>query len=286
MTHVAGRPRRGVAKAWLLPLLVLVAILGLTAIGLLSRSILIDFVAWWPVWLFFILATVLSRGRRWGRVRVSALVAVLWVIVLGVFLVGHLRGWDVMPSASNRLVGPTPDAASTVALSARVEGDLDVGSTSSGFLYTVDPVRRGGSVAAPEATEQIQGTSISVRLEEGLDPGLYTFAGWDMTLYEGPTWNLSLAGRIDADLTRLRLTGLQLEGEGSVTLGSAVSSIVINVSGSFVISVPEGVPVRVAGDAVVPSDWVENDQGHASPVEGDGWVISVAQSAVVTVVDR
>lgn len=283
MTHVAGRSRRGIAKAWILPVLALVLILALTAIGVFSRSIVIDLVAWWPVWLLLVVATFLARGRRWGRIRLGGLVAVLGVMVLALFTTGHVLGWQAMPSASPLLVGPSANAASTVALSARIQGALDVHAVDSGFLYTVGPVRRGGDVGPPEAVEQVQGTNLTVRLSQVDDPGPYTFAGWDVALHQGPTWNLSLGGRIDGDLSLLRLIGLQLDGAGSVRLGTATESVVVNVSGEFTISIPTGAPVRVVGEANVPTDWAATSQGFDSPVPGDGWVISVAEGASLTV---
>jgi hypothetical protein len=286
MTHVAGSSRRGIPKAWILPLLAVVLILGGIALDLFSRSIVIDFAAWWPVWALLLVLTLVLRGRRWGKVRLSALVPILWVVALGVFVTGHVQGWQAMPSASVQLIGPSPEAGSNVALSADIEGALEVGSGESGFLYEVEPVRRGGEVGTPEATEQVQGTNISVRLQPVADPGPYTFAGWLLDLHESPEWNLSLGGSIDADLSRLRLTGLQLNGEGQVALGKTAGSVVVNVNGAFRIAVPAATPVRVVGDAVVPDSWVESAEGWASPTPGNGWVISVAEGTSLTVSDQ
>jgi hypothetical protein len=47
MTHIAGGSRRGVPKVWVLPVLALIAILVAISLGLLSRSVLIDVIAWW-----------------------------------------------------------------------------------------------------------------------------------------------------------------------------------------------------------------------------------------------
>ncbi len=283
MTHVAAGSRRGIPKAWLLPLLAVVSILVAVYFDLVSRSIAIDFLAWWPVWVLLLLATILARGRRWRRVRLSGLMPILWVAALGIFALGHVLGWQLMPSASNRLIGPSPDAGSNVALSAHIDGVLDVGSGESGFLYAVEPVRRGGDVGTPEAVEQVQGTNIAVRLESVEDPGLYTFAGWALDLHDAPTWNLSLGGEMEANLAGLRLSGLQVNGEGKVSLGSVSESVVVNVSGHFDITVQQGVPVRVIGDATVPEGWLENAQGATSPTPGDGWVISVGEGSSLTV---
>jgi hypothetical protein len=285
MTHVAAGSRRGIPKAWLLPPLGVVLILSATYAELLSRSIVIDFVAWWPVWALLVLLAILARGRRWGRVRLSGWVPVLVVLALALFLTGHIRGWEAMPSTSNQLNGPGAGSASTAALSAHVDGVLEIGTGQSGFLYAAQPVRRGGDVGPPAATEQVQGTNLSVVLAPAEDPGLYTFAGWTIDLEEGPTWNLSLGGEVEADLSRLRLSALQVNGTGNLSLGTVSGSVVVNVSGAFVIEVPAAAPVRVIGAAVVPDDWLATTEGHTSPATGDGWVISVGDGSSLTVIE-
>jgi hypothetical protein len=286
MTHIAGGSRRGVPKVWVLPVLALIAILVAISLGLLSRSVLIDVIAWWPVWLVLVAIAFLARGRRWGRVRVSALVAILAVAVLGLFITGHILGWAVMPSAATGLNGPQAGSVSTGALSARIDGQLEVGSGQSGFLYAVAPVRRGGEIGSPLGNEQLQGPNIAVTLEPSPDPGLYTFAGWVLDLDEAPMWSLSLAGEIEADLTRLQLSSLQLDGEGSAALGAAVEDIVVTVSGVFEISLPSGAPARVVGEATVPAGWAETNDGYQSPTPGAGWVISVGEGSSLTVTDH
>jgi hypothetical protein len=283
MTHRAVGSRRGVPKAWLLPLLAIALVVGATYAGLLSRSIAVDFVAWWPVWVVLIVLGILTRGRRWGKIRLSGLVPVVFFAFIGLFVYGHLQGWEVMPSASNRLIGPAPAAATSVALSAHVEGILEIDSGGSGFLYAVEAVRRGGEIGPPAAVEQVQGTSIAVVIEPAEDPGLYTFAGWILDLDEGPEWNLSLGGEITADLSRLRVTALQVNGEGHLILGAAVESVVVNISGVFDVVVPSEVAVRVVGEAVVPEGWIESGEGFASPTPGNGWVISVGEGSSLTV---
>jgi hypothetical protein len=283
MTHRAAGPRRGVPRVWILPVLALVVILVAISLGFLSRSVLLDLLAWWPVWLVLLGLALLSRGRRWGRLRPSALVAVLAILALGAFLTGHVRGWPLMPSSTIGLNGPQAGSVVTGALSARIEGPLEVGSGESGFLYAVDPIRMGGDIGPPVATEQLQGPNISVALEPSPDPGLYTFAGWALDLDEAPTWSLSLAGEIEADLSRLTLSSLQVDGGGAVSLGAATASTVVTVSGAFEITLPPGSPARVVGDAIVPSGWTASDDGFESPATGEGWVISVGEGSTLTV---
>ena len=283
MTHRAAGSRRGVPRVWILPVLALVLILIAISLGFLSRSVLLDLLAWWPVWLVLLGLALWSRGRRWGRVRPSALVAILSVLALGAFLTGHVRGWTTMPSAQVGLNGPQAGSVVTGALSARIEGPIEVGSGRTGLLYAVEPIRRGGDVGPAVATEQLQGPNISVALTPSPDPGLYTFAGWSLDLDEAPTWSLSLAGELEADLTRLRLSSLQIDGEGSVSLGPPTANTVVTVSGAFFVTLPAGTPARVVGEAVVPAGWIPGDDGFASPTPGDGWVISVGEGSSLTV---
>jgi hypothetical protein len=266
-----------------LPVLALVLILVAISLGFLSRSVLLDLLAWWPVWLVLIVLALLSRGRRWGRLRPSALLAILSILALGAFLIGHVRAWPVMPSATIGLNGPQAGSVVTGALSARIDGPLEVGSGESGVLYAVDLIRMGGDIGPPVATEQLQGPNISVALEPSSDPGLYTFAGWALDLDEAPTWSLSLAGEIEADLSRLTLSSLQVDGGGSVFLGAAAATTVVTVSGDFDLILPSGVPARVVGDATVPAGWTASQDGYESPTPGEGWVISVGEGSSLTV---
>jgi hypothetical protein len=267
-----------------LPVLASTLLLVAVFLGYLSRSVVHDLVAWWPVWLALVVLVALARGRRWGRVRVSALVPIVWLGVVSLFVAGHILGWAAMPSASTDLNGPQGGSVATGALSARISGVLRVGSGQSEFLYAVEPLRSGGDIGPPVAVEQLQGANIAVVLDDAPDPGLYTYAGWEIDLDESPTWSLALGGDITADLSELRLSSLQLDGEGSVELGQPTNSVVVTVAGDFELLVPSGVAARVVGQAAVPADWVEVDDGFQSPVPGMGWVISVGQETSLRVV--
>lgn len=285
MTRRNGGSRRAVPRAWVLPVLALVLLLVAVYLGVLSRSVVHDLIAWWPVWLVLLVLVLFARGRRWGRVRVSALVPIVWVTVFALFVSGHLLGWALMPSSSTDLNGPQAGSVATGALSARIDGSLRVGSGESGFLYAVEPLKRGGDIGPPVAVEQLQGANIAIDLDDSPDPGLYTFAGWAIDLDESPVWSLALGGEIQADLSRLVLSSLQLGGEGTATLGRVDSNVVVTVSGNFELILPGGVPARVVGQAVVPSGWAEVGDGFESPTPGPGWVISVGQDASLTVTE-
>ena len=67
MTHVAAKNGRGVPKAWLIPAALLALILLGIPLGLFSRAIVIDLLAWWPAWVILGLLAFFARGRRLGR---------------------------------------------------------------------------------------------------------------------------------------------------------------------------------------------------------------------------
>lgn len=286
MTHTASGSSPGVPRAWLLPTVVLFGILVGAVLGWLSRSVVIDFVAWWPVWLLVAGLTFLAGRRRWGKVRLSAVVPLVALAALGVFLACHILGWDAMPSSAASLVGPGSDSATTAALSARIEGRLKVGLGQSGYLYAVVPIRTGGDTGLPEAVERTQGASIAVVLEPVEDPGLYAFAGWSLELDAAPAWALSLGGVLSADLTALRVTELQLEGEGSVRLGTPMGETPVSVSGDYGIEVPSGSAVRVVGSAEVPEGWTETSDGWDSPAGAGGWVVSVTEGSTLAMTEH
>lgn len=281
MTHRAARPGRGIPRTWMLPLGALAALLGAVAGDLLSRSLVLDLVAWWPVWLVLVVGVVLARGRRLGRIRLSALVPLLVLAAVAALVIGHLQGWALMPSATARLVGP-PSESSGAAMVARVDGQLVVNSGDR-YLYQVYPVRLGGQVGIPGSTEQVEGDTISIELIPPADPGLYVFAGWELWLSPEPLWSLTLEGIVDADMSELQVGALQLAGEGTVILGPGSVGASVLVDGVFEMVVPFNSPVRVIGDARVPASWQQLDDGFRSPAGDEGWVITVAKGATVSV---
>lgn len=267
----------------MLPLGALSGLLGVVAADILSRSLLLDLIAWWPAWLALILLTLAVRGRRLGRIRVSGLVPLVVLAVLAALVAGHVQGWALMPSATPRLVGPVPETEGA-ALEARLDGLLVV-EAGGHHLYRVDPVRLGGRVGIPGAREQVGDEVTVVRLEAADDPGLYRFAGWEIRLSPETVWGLVLVGEVDADLSGLQVSDLVVGGEGRVVLGPAPDEAFVSVSGVFEVVVPAGQPTLVIGDAQVPGSWQGLDDGFRSPAEGEGWVITVEDAAVVRVIE-
>ncbi len=281
MTHRAAGSGRGAPRLWLLPIGILTGELAIAAAGILSRSLVLDLAAWWPVWLIFIVMAVLVRRWRVGRVRVAGLVPLLATAALLALLAGHIQGWPVMPSSSSWLIGPA-EGSPTASLTAQIDGTVRIASGGE-FLYQVEPVRLGGEIGIPEAIEQVQESSISVILQSPSDPGFYAFAGWNIVLSSSPTWALALQGEIDADLSGIQVTELQLSGDGVVRLGPVSQLTPATILGKFQLIVSEGVAVRVVGTAVVPETWQQLSDGWIGPTPGDGWVISVPTGSLLSV---
>jgi hypothetical protein len=282
MTHIAPRKRGG--RTWILPAATTLIIAGLVVFRVLSTSLVTDVVSWWSVWVVLVGLWLWARGRKLGAFRLGGLVSVAAVGVAALLVVGHIQGWAIMPSSAGLLNGSSDSGFTSAGLSARAPGGVLVVATgSSGTLYAAQPVRRGGDIAAPFAVERSQDADVSVVLSPSDDAGLFLWAGWRVSLSPLPAWTLTLEGNIDADLSGLVVENLQLLGTGSVRLGPVEHSTPLTVSGDFVIDVPGGIPVRVVGPAEIPSDWERTDAGAASPVDGQGWVISVADGTVVEI---
>jgi hypothetical protein len=282
MTHVAVGFGRGFPRTWIFPIAALTLILGVAATGRLSRSIVADFIAWWPVWVGIGILAYLFRDRKVGRFRVAGLIPLVALFFVGLFIWGHLAGWSLMPSASQRLVGPDATAYAEATLVARIDGRIDL-SGDSDFLYVVEPIREGGTIGIPGADEQVAGSEISVQLEPPADPGLYGYAGWNLDLSPSPIWDLDLSGSIDADLTGVALSGASLSGAGTLRLGTATRETSLSVTGPFQIVVPADAPVRVVGAATVPATWTLTGDGATSATPGEGWLITVRGEGSVSI---
>lgn len=283
MTHRAVGFGRGFPRAWLIPIGGLTILLGVAASGRLSRSIVADLIAWWPVWLALGITAFLLRDRKAGSFRLAGLVPLIALVFILIFVWGHLAGWSIMPSASQRLVGPEVGSITSATMDVAIDGRLQVSSDTE-FLYQVEPIKQGGGIGIPTATEHVDGEFVEVQLDAPETPGLYGYAGWDLRLSPTPVWDLGLDGAIDADLTEISLASLSLDGAGTVDLAPAVVETQVRVSGSYTISVPADAPVAVLGVAAVPSSWTLTAGGATSPAGSGGWVITVVGDASLTVV--
>lgn len=273
--------RHGVPALWAIPAGIVGGAVVAAFAGVLSRGVLLDIIAWWPVW--FVLGAVVhkARGRYIGMVRASGLVPLLGVVAAVVFLIAHVQGWALMPSASTRLVGPEPDFARS-SLVAQVDGWLRVDGDAS-FLYEAFPIRWGGPVSLPSAVEQTVEDTISVTMLPDERDAFQSFRGWDVSLSPAPLWELVLGGVVEADLTGLRITDLDLGGGGRIQLGPPLRATDIDVRGNYTLVFPANSAVRVVGEATVPPGWTQDSEGWSSPNAGAGWVVRVASGATVVV---
>jgi hypothetical protein len=285
MTRLAVGFGRGFPRVWLLPVGALTVVLGVAAAGRLSRSIVADLIAWWPVWLGIALAAYFLRNYKIRHFRVAGIIPLVALLFVGLFAWGHLAGWSVMPSASQRLVGPEPGGFTEAAIQAEINGVIEVDGGAQ-FLYLVEPVRSGGTIGIPGANEQVLGSAVAVLLSPPGDPGLYSYAGWDLSLNDAPRWSLILDGAIDADLSSLTVDDLSLAGGGVVRLGSADGETPVSVSGNFRIVVPPDTPARVTGLASVPASWTLDTGGAVAPTFGAGWTITIEGDSDVTIGER
>jgi hypothetical protein len=284
MTRLAVGFGRGFPRIWLIPIGVLTLVLGIAVSGRLSRSIVADLIAWWPVWVGIAIAAYLLRERTVGHFRVAGIVPLVALVLVGLFVWGHLVGWTVMPSASQRLVGPEVGGLTAASLRAEINGVIEV-EGGSDYLYQVEPVKRGGGFGIPGANEQLLNSAIAVALAPPADPGLYTYAGWDIRLSQELRWSLVLDGAVNADLTSVGVDALSLAGEGRVRLGAVDGETPIAVSGSFQLVVPADVPARVIGIASAPASWTRDANGAIAPTFGEGWVITVDPGADVVLAE-
>ena len=269
---------------WLLPLAALTGLLAAVATGFLSRSLVLDLIAWWPAWVAVLLFAFAVRNRRMGRLLLSGFAPLLALGGLATLTAAHLQGWPGLPSSEPRLVGPRAEGVETAEMHARVDGQLVVGRGDE-FVYVVGPVRRGGTVAIPDALEESSGSHTSVVLGPPRPPGFYGFAGWDLRLASGPVWSLDLEGDLRADLTGLALADVRCSGTGVLRLGPVSTPTTVTLSGDIELIVPVGTAVRIIGSAQVPSSWTALVDGWESPGGGDGWLVEVLEASTVKVTE-
>jgi len=272
--------------AWLMVAVIIVSIAAGVVGGILAPSVVLDTVSLWPlvVGAFFVAAALLPLRKR-GPARISAVLPLLLITMLGSSVVLHLTGWEQLPSSAGDLVGPRAAGVQDAELTLDLTGRLHV-TAGEGDLYAVQVARSGGSTGVPEALESNfeEGPSFIVLRE--VDGGRwFQTSGWDLSLAVGPNWSLVLASPdLRADLTGLQMRALTLGGDGSVTLPHPGDvDVAINVGGIYVIEVPAEIGVEVMGAAIVPGGWVETVDGYQSPFAGPSILITVADGAQVEI---
>jgi len=275
--------------AWILVVALLFAGTAGVLGGILSRSLVVDLIALWPLLVVAVAAGLITRMLRKDR-RAGAVLplAIFTALVLAAAL--HLGGWERLPSGAISLRGPAPaEMSDPTELIVQISGDLELEAEDSGVAYQVEPIPRGGRVGVPRATETAVDEAVSVEFEAVPDaPSWYRFSGWSIDLSPDVNWRLVLNGHMQADLTMLTISSAAIAGSGVVRLGAPPetgSSVII--AGDLEVIVPPGAPVLVSGQAQVPPDWEEDGDRHRSPNAGaDGnWTISVQGEAIPRIVE-
>jgi hypothetical protein len=252
--------------------------------SVLSPGLLLDAISLWPGLVPALIALLLIAFRKAWRRRAGAVPALLIITWLLLASAAHLSAWVALPSSSGELIGPANSAGIELATaSISPGGRLVVESSADDALYQVRFLRLGGPVGVPAATEVTGGTGLNISVSDRGTTRWFRYAGWRLLLRPETVWNLNLGGDVSGDLSALALGSLTLNGSGTVTLSAVTKSTPLAVLGSYVITLPAGAVASVSGEADVPEAWIETEDGFASGVEGEGWIISVAEEGSLRV---
>lgn len=255
---------------------------GLTAVALgvgvagnvVSRSIVLDAIALWPVVALALPALLI--GIRGGRRRALAPLMVLTWLLLTVGI--HLGGISGMPSTS-AAVAAEIDATTARLTVALPEASLDVESGP----FTVTPMPIGGTAGVP-VIERVAGSSaVALVVTDDRDRSVwFRYGGYRITLPTEVAWDLRVdAGGVDIDLRGLNVTGGRIEARtGRVRLGAPAGPSTLEVRGDLDVTVPPDVAVDVIGSTRVPEGWTTTEDGATAPVDGEGWTIRVTAGSV------
>ena len=140
--------------AWTMVGVVLVVIgLGVGA-GVLSKTLLLDVISFWPAFVVIalIFAALIPRLRK-GAPRLSAVLPLLLLTYLGVTVALHVARWDELPSTAADISGPLVEAVTDARIELDLPGELVVRPANQAELYKVLMLNRGGSTGAPTALE-------------------------------------------------------------------------------------------------------------------------------------
>lgn len=264
-----------VIAAFLVILLAVGIEVGVLA-DIISPSVWLDVIALWPIGAVGLVAAPIVwmvGDRRPRHLAIAGLSLFTW-LAIGFAL--HVSGSELLPVALTAVDGPEPGDA----VSAHLEIDLAAGRVDLAGAeigsYRVSPIRAGGVVGAPSVFEQSDGTDLRVVVVPREDAGMYVFRGWMVGLGPGLAWTLDVAApELSVDLTDVEVTTATLRSEASeIAIGPVSVASVMDLVGTHRVVVPEGTPVRLQGEGVVPDDWILLEGGGArSPVDGEGWLV-------------
>lgn len=266
---------------WLLFSMAGVAIAVAIGAGLLSKSLILDLVALWPIaGLGFILTVVAAvRGGLWRWP--PPLIWLAWLLtILGL----HLGAFGLLPSAVGDISPEIAvDEVGAATLTAGPVDALSVAFSDRSELISVKMRRLGGGVAPASATQLVGEGRAEIVLTQRDDPGFFEFEGWDIDLGIVSTWELTLrSSDLSLDTSGIRQASMTVEGAGSVRLAGVPEASVLEVNGEFEITVPAGIGVVLDGIAATPTDWMTTGRGSTAP--GDlVWTVIVADGSNVSV---
>lgn len=272
--------------AWLMVAVAIVSIAAGVVGGILAPSVVLDVVSLWPlaVGAFFVAVALLPLRRR-GPARISAVLPLLLITMLGTSVVLHLTAWERLPSASADVAGPRAVGVDDAELALSLTGSLSIGA-GEGDLYSVRIERSGGSTGVPEALESNFEDGPSFVVLREIEGGRwFQTSGWELALDPGPTWSLTVdSPDLEANLTGIQLKSLSVGGAGLVAVPAPQElDVAVSVGGAFRVEVPPETNVEVFGEATVPGGWVETVDGYESPFSGPALLITVSDGAEVIV---
>jgi hypothetical protein len=262
-------------------MLPIVAGIGISA-NVLSPGLALDLISLWPGLLPVAVALVIVAAKKAWRRRMGALPPLLIITWIALVVSAHIAALEPLPSSSADLIGPA-DVPDHVTLVAHSPGVLDVRVNDRGTIYRVGFVRLGGQIGIARAEEVSTAFGLTVSIGDAGPTEWFRYAGWTLDLAPNTQWNLSLGGELEGDLTGLDLGSVSLDGNGELTLGPTDHPVPVAVRGDFDLRIPVTGAARVVGSADVPNGWLTTADGFRSPVEGEGWVISVAAGSSVVI---
>jgi hypothetical protein len=261
------------AAAWTMTAFTFVALAVAVLGSVLSRTVVLDALALWPVAALVVPAALL--GLRGGRNRaIVPLVLITWLLgTVGL----HLGGAENLPSAAST-VSADLSGIETARLAVVID---DVSLRVAPGPFQVAPAPVGGSAGVP-VVQRVSGPTATV-LTVTDDPTRspwFRFGVFDLSLTPGVIWELRVrVAHFDMDLREVEVGGGRLEAAtGRVLLGNPSGDVTLEVAGNIEISVPPDAQGTALGTTRVPDGWFVEDP--ASPAEWTGWRIVVVSGSV------
>lgn len=274
--------------AWTMVAVVTVVVGLGTGVGVLSKTLLLDVVSFWPAFVVIalIFAALIPRLRK-GAPRLSAVLPLLLLTYLGVTVALHVARWDELPSTSADVPGPEVAGVTDGRIELDLVGELVVRPADQPELYRILMLNRGGDTGAPSALEIITEPDASISVGQRENSGWFLCAGWDVKLSLAVTWEVEArADQVDINLAAVSSGGLTVKGDGDVVVGFVRPGSVIELDGTIDLVVRDGDHIDLIGNAEVPDDWTTTGLGRSTPGPSDPFTVIVKDGAIVTITER